>query len=135
MGGVDVFVNNSGTGDGTKFLELNYQTWAGTLDTNLNGAFMSRHSGGANFVLADGSVRFVASPRHADVLMVTGPVTKNMREALERRWGAPAGISVAAAIFAVIHVLPWVFPLHFFLGLAFGYAVYATRSIWSGAMP
>src|SRR5262245_63219270 len=29
-------------------------------------------------------LRFVASPRHADVLMVTGPVTKNMREALER---------------------------------------------------
>jgi Ni,Fe-hydrogenase III small subunit len=29
-------------------------------------------------------IRFVASPRHADVLMVTGPVTKNMREALER---------------------------------------------------
>src|ERR1700694_805546 len=29
-------------------------------------------------------VRFVASPRHADVLMVTGPVTKNMRDALER---------------------------------------------------
>jgi len=28
--------------------------------------------------------RFVASPRHADVLLVTGPVTKNMREALER---------------------------------------------------
>src|SRR6266699_2445996 len=24
-------------------------------------------------------LRFVASPRHADVLMVTGPVTKNMR--------------------------------------------------------
>src|SRR6187399_1402186 len=32
--------------------------------------------------------RFVASPRHADVLMVTGPVTKNMREALERTWRA-----------------------------------------------
>ena len=29
-------------------------------------------------------IRFVASPRHADVLLVTGPVTKNMREALER---------------------------------------------------
>jgi len=29
-------------------------------------------------------LRFVASPRHADVLMVTGPVTKNMREALLR---------------------------------------------------
>ncbi len=33
-------------------------------------------------------MRFVASPRHADVLMVTGPVTKNMREALERTYNA-----------------------------------------------
>src|SRR5215510_699151 len=33
-------------------------------------------------------LRFVASPRHADVLLVTGPVTKNMREALERTWAA-----------------------------------------------
>src|SRR5262245_16786472 len=33
-------------------------------------------------------LRFVASPRHADVLFVTGPVTKNMREALERTWRA-----------------------------------------------
>jgi Ni,Fe-hydrogenase III small subunit len=33
-------------------------------------------------------LRFVASPRHADVLMVTGPVTKHMRQALERTWRA-----------------------------------------------
>ena len=33
-------------------------------------------------------LRFVASPRHADVLLVTGPVTKNMREALERTYDA-----------------------------------------------
>ena len=33
-------------------------------------------------------LKFVASPRHADVLLVTGPVTKNMREALERTWRA-----------------------------------------------
>lgn len=33
-------------------------------------------------------LRFVASPRHADVLMVTGPVTKNMRQALERTYQA-----------------------------------------------
>jgi Ni,Fe-hydrogenase III small subunit len=32
--------------------------------------------------------KFVASPRHADVLMVTGPVTHNMREALERTYNA-----------------------------------------------
>ena len=33
-------------------------------------------------------IRFVASPRHADVLLVTGPVTRNMREALERTYQA-----------------------------------------------
>ena len=32
--------------------------------------------------------RFVASPRHADVLLVTGPVTLNMREALARTHAA-----------------------------------------------
>src|SRR5271169_7155314 len=32
--------------------------------------------------------RFVASPRHADVLLATGPVTLNMREALERTYNA-----------------------------------------------
>ena len=33
-------------------------------------------------------LRFVASPRHADVLLVTGPVTQNMRMALERTYAA-----------------------------------------------
>jgi Ni,Fe-hydrogenase III small subunit len=33
-------------------------------------------------------IRFVASPRHADVLLVTGPVTANMSEALERTYQA-----------------------------------------------
>ncbi|WP_087004434.1 NADH-quinone oxidoreductase subunit B family protein [Rhizobium sullae] len=33
-------------------------------------------------------LRFVASPRHADVLLVTGPVTRNMVQALERTYNA-----------------------------------------------
>jgi len=33
-------------------------------------------------------LKFVASPRHADVLLVTGPVTWNMREALLRTYSA-----------------------------------------------
>jgi Ni,Fe-hydrogenase III small subunit len=33
-------------------------------------------------------LRFVASPRHADLLLVTGPVTLNMKEALERTYAA-----------------------------------------------
>ncbi len=32
--------------------------------------------------------RFVASPRHADVMLVTGPVTRNMQEALLRTYDA-----------------------------------------------
>lgn len=43
-------------------------------------------------------LRFVASPRHADVLMVTGPVTKNMREALERTYNAMPDPKWVAAI-------------------------------------
>ena len=43
-------------------------------------------------------LRFVASPRHADLLLVTGPVTKNMRQALERTHAAmPAPKWVVAA--------------------------------------
>lgn len=33
-------------------------------------------------------IHFVASPRHADLLLVTGPVTKNMREALIKTYEA-----------------------------------------------
>ena len=33
-------------------------------------------------------LRFVSSPRHADVLLCTGPLTRNLREALERTWAA-----------------------------------------------
>jgi len=33
-------------------------------------------------------MRFTASPRHADVLLVTGPVTLNMKVALERTYAA-----------------------------------------------
>ena len=43
-------------------------------------------------------IRFVASPRHADVLLVTGPVTKNMREALERTYAATADPKWVVAI-------------------------------------
>jgi Ni,Fe-hydrogenase III small subunit len=33
-------------------------------------------------------LKFAASPRHCDVLMVTGPVTRNMKVALERTYAA-----------------------------------------------
>ena len=43
-------------------------------------------------------VRFVASPRHADVLMVTGPVTRNMREALLRTYNATPDPKLVVAV-------------------------------------
>jgi Ni,Fe-hydrogenase III small subunit len=43
-------------------------------------------------------LRFVASPRHADVLLVTGPVSKNMRLALERTYNATPGPKWVVAV-------------------------------------
>lgn len=42
--------------------------------------------------------RLVASPRHADALLVTGPVTRNMRTALRRTWEAVPEPRVAVAV-------------------------------------
>ena len=54
-----------------------------------NGCELEIHAlGNAFYDLERFGLRFVASPRHADVLMVTGPVTKNMREALLRTYNA-----------------------------------------------
>jgi Ni,Fe-hydrogenase III small subunit len=42
--------------------------------------------------------RIVASPRHADVLLVTGPVTRNMAEPLRRTYRAAAEPRVVVAV-------------------------------------
>jgi len=52
-------------------------------------------------------LRFVASPRHADVLLVTGPVTCNMAEALKRTYDAtpaPKWVIASGACAADGHV-------------------------------
>ena len=52
-----------------------------------NGCELELHAlNNAVYDLERFGIRFVASPRHADVLLVTGPVTLNMREALLRSW-------------------------------------------------
>ncbi|MFF1252249.1 SDR family oxidoreductase [Pseudarthrobacter sp. NPDC058329] len=60
LGGVDVFVNNAGTGDGTKFLELDVDTWMQTLDTNLNGAFVCLQAAARRMVRAGRGGRLIA---------------------------------------------------------------------------
>jgi Ni,Fe-hydrogenase III small subunit len=54
-----------------------------------NGCELEIHAlGNVLYDLERFGLRFVASPRHADVLLVTGPVTHNMRAALERTYQA-----------------------------------------------
>jgi Ni,Fe-hydrogenase III small subunit len=43
-------------------------------------------------------IRFVASPRHADMLLVTGPVARNMEIALRRTWAAMPAPKLIVAI-------------------------------------
>ena len=44
----------------------------------------------ANFDIGRFGIEFVASPRHADGIVITGPVTKNMAKALEETFEAVA---------------------------------------------
>lgn len=60
LGGVDVFVNNAGMGDGTKFLDLDPGTWTKILDTNLNGAFVCIHAAARRMVQAGTGGRIIA---------------------------------------------------------------------------
>src|SRR5690348_9690262 len=43
-------------------------------------------------------IRFVASPRHADLLLVTGPVTKHMESALKRVYDATPDPKLVVAV-------------------------------------
>jgi Ni,Fe-hydrogenase III small subunit len=43
-------------------------------------------------------IKFVASPRHADMLLVTGPVSRNMAEALRRTYDATPEPKLVVAV-------------------------------------
>src|SRR5206468_8319970 len=55
------------------------------------------------FDLGRFGIQFVASPRHADGLLITGPVTENMRLALEKTYAAvpPPKIVIAVGACAI----------------------------------
>src|SRR3990167_3208353 len=71
-------------------------------------------------------VHFVASPRHADMLMVTGPVTRNMQDALRRAYEATPDPKIVVAVgddaidggiykdsYAVLNGVSNVIPVHY----------------------
>jgi len=54
-----------------------------------NGCELEIHALQNPYVNIEGlGIRFVASPRHADLLLVTGPVSRHMEEALRRTYDA-----------------------------------------------
>lgn len=54
-----------------------------------NGCELEIHAASNPYYNLEGlGIRFVASPRHADMLLVTGPVAVNMEEALRRTYDA-----------------------------------------------
>jgi len=52
---------------------------------------------GPHYDLERFGLHFVASPRHADCLLVTGPVTRNMAEALRHTYDATADPKIVIA--------------------------------------
>jgi len=60
LGGIDVLVNNAGTGDPTgEFLELSYEEWMQVIDTNLTGAFLCAQRAARRMVEAGGGGRII----------------------------------------------------------------------------
>jgi NAD(P)-dependent dehydrogenase (short-subunit alcohol dehydrogenase family) len=60
LGGLDVFVNNAGTGGGTMFLDTSYDEWRRTVVTDLDGAFVCLQRAAAQMVTAGNGGRIVA---------------------------------------------------------------------------
>src|SRR5271166_4095825 len=64
-----------------------------------NGCELEIHALGNPYYNLEGlGIKFVASPRHADLLLVTGPVARNMEVALRRTWDATPEPKLVVAI-------------------------------------
>lgn len=73
-------------------------------------------------------ISFVASPRHADMLLVTGPVSRNMAEALRKTYEATPDPKIVVAVgddaidggifkgsYAVYDGVDKIIPVHFYI--------------------
>ena len=64
-----------------------------------NGCELEIHALGNPYYNIEGlGIRFVASPRHADLLLVTGPVSKHMAIALQRTYDATPDPKLVVAV-------------------------------------
>ena len=64
-----------------------------------NGCELEIHAVGNPYYNLEGlGIKFVASPRHADLLLVTGPVARNMEQALRRTYEAMPAPKLVVAV-------------------------------------
>jgi Ni,Fe-hydrogenase III small subunit len=64
-----------------------------------NGCELEIHAANNPYYNLEGlGIKFVASPRHADLLLVTGPVSRNMEQALRRTYDAMPDPKLVVAI-------------------------------------
>ena len=64
-----------------------------------NGCELEIHAlGNAYYNIEADGMKFVASPRHADLLLLTGPVSRHMHEALTRTHGAMPSPKLVVAL-------------------------------------
>ncbi len=64
-----------------------------------NGCELEIHAlNNAYYNLERFGIHFVASPRHADMLLVTGPVSRHMQAALQRAWQATPDPKLVVAV-------------------------------------
>lgn len=60
LGGIDVFVNNAGTGGGTPLLEMTVDEWRYTVATDLDGAFVCIQRAARRMIAANRGGRIIA---------------------------------------------------------------------------
>ena len=92
LGGVDVLVNNAGTGHSTPVLDLDYDTWREVLATDLDGAFLC---------LQRAARRMVAAGRGGRIVNITSVHEHQPRVGAAAYCAAKGGLGLLTRVAAI----------------------------------
>ena len=92
LGGVDVLVNNAGTGHSTPVLELDYDTWREVLSIDLDGAFLC---------LQRAARRMVAAGRGGRIVSITSVHEHQPRVGAAAYCAAKGGLGLLTRVAAI----------------------------------